>query len=112
VLVLFIFHESLYFFVFNSPLDHFICFYQHKDILERPLPDSIKLNIAKRIENNLYSKVVYIKQYLLSLLFHSMMSFWLQVPFLSSMHGVGNIRTLFSAEVFQSCSKVSWALCV
>jgi hypothetical protein len=37
-------------------------FFQHKDILERHLPDSLKLNIAKRIENNLYSKVVYIQQ--------------------------------------------------
>jgi hypothetical protein len=76
---------------------HFWFLFQHRDILERHLPDSLKMSIAKRIENNLYSKVV-----------HGMLKqpppvkpdiIWQQVPFLSTMHGVGNIRTLFSAEV-------------
>jgi hypothetical protein len=30
---------------------------QHKAILERTLPDNLKLSIAKRIENNLFAKV-------------------------------------------------------
>ena len=30
---------------------------QHKKILERKLPESLKLAIAKKIENNLFSKV-------------------------------------------------------
>jgi hypothetical protein len=30
---------------------------QHKAIMERKLPESIKLSIAKKIENNLFSKV-------------------------------------------------------
>jgi hypothetical protein len=32
-------------------------FEQHKAILERTLPDNLKLAIAKRIENNLFGKV-------------------------------------------------------
>ncbi len=31
---------------------------KHKQILERSLPDTLKLSIAKKIENNLFSKVV------------------------------------------------------
>ena len=31
---------------------------QHKQILERTLPDALKLSIAKKIENNLFSKVL------------------------------------------------------
>jgi hypothetical protein len=30
---------------------------QHKSILERTLPDALKLSIAQKIENNLFSKV-------------------------------------------------------
>ncbi len=32
--------------------------WQHKTILERNLPEALKLSIAKKIENNLFSKVV------------------------------------------------------
>ena len=32
---------------------------QHKAILERKLPDNLKLSIAKKIENNLFSKVLF-----------------------------------------------------
>jgi hypothetical protein len=32
-------------------------FEQHKAILERKLPDNLKLAIAKTIENNLFAKV-------------------------------------------------------
>jgi hypothetical protein len=31
---------------------------QHKGILQRPLPDALKMSIARRIENNLFSKVM------------------------------------------------------
>ena len=31
---------------------------QHKTILQRQLPDALKLAIARRIENNLFSKVI------------------------------------------------------
>ncbi len=31
--------------------------WQHKEILERSLPEKLKFAIAKRIENNLFSKV-------------------------------------------------------
>jgi hypothetical protein len=30
---------------------------QHKKILERTIPDALKLSIAQKIENNLFSKV-------------------------------------------------------
>jgi hypothetical protein len=30
---------------------------QHQTILERTLPEALKLSIAKKIENNLFSKV-------------------------------------------------------
>jgi hypothetical protein len=30
---------------------------KHKKILERSLPDALKISIAKKIENNLFSKV-------------------------------------------------------
>ena len=36
---------------------------QHKAILERRLPDTLKLEIAKKIENNLFSKVVHRSQH-------------------------------------------------
>jgi hypothetical protein len=39
---------------FFCALDYLL---QHKKILERKLPESIKLSIAKKIENNLFSKV-------------------------------------------------------
>jgi hypothetical protein len=32
-------------------------FLQHKEVLERTLPDELKLSIAEKIENNLFSKV-------------------------------------------------------
>ncbi len=32
---------------------------QHKTILERTLPESLKLSIAKNVENNLFSKVTF-----------------------------------------------------
>ncbi len=31
---------------------------QHKALLERKLPDALKLALAKQIENNLFSKVI------------------------------------------------------
>jgi hypothetical protein len=33
--------------------------FQLKDILQRKLPDALKLSIAKQIENNLFAKVLY-----------------------------------------------------
>jgi hypothetical protein len=33
---------------------------QQKDILKRSIPENLKLAIAKRIENNLFSKVQYL----------------------------------------------------
>ncbi len=35
---------------------------KHKKILERSLPDDLKLSIAKKIENNLFSKVFYLSR--------------------------------------------------
>jgi hypothetical protein len=34
-----------------------LAFQQHKKILERTIPDVLKLSIARKIENNLFSKV-------------------------------------------------------
>ncbi len=35
---------------------------QHKKILERTLPEALKLSIARKIENNLFSKVLLAQQ--------------------------------------------------
>lgn len=35
---------------------------QHKKILERTIPDGLKLSIARKIENNLFSRVKYLPQ--------------------------------------------------
>jgi hypothetical protein len=88
--------SSIFFFICLAT-NYAVC--QHKDILERHLPDNLKLTIAKRIENNLFSKVVHFKPLtIFAFVLHHGVSLP-QVPFLSTMHCVGNIRTLFSAEV-------------
>jgi len=50
---------------------------QHKKILERTIPDVLKLSIARKIENNLFSKI----------------------SFLVGLNEMGEIRTLFTAEL-------------
>jgi len=50
---------------------------QHKNILERTLPDALKLSIAQKIENNLFSKIM----------------------FLVGLKAMGEIRTLFAGEL-------------
>jgi hypothetical protein len=72
-------------------------FEQHKAILQRKLPDNLKLSIAKTIENNLFAKVLIPISTVRSCC--ECYVTCLQVPFLSGMHGVGEIRTLFAAEV-------------
>jgi hypothetical protein len=47
---------------------------QHKKILERTIPDALKLSIARKIENNLFSKVCYIDRKLYSNLFQNTQS--------------------------------------
>ena len=89
---------------------------QQKSILERTLPESLKLAIARRIENNLFSRVnsigffpfifipffcnliikadssIFQKRLIRSL-------FWVdQVPFLTGMGAISEIRTLFAAQ--------------
>ncbi len=41
---------------YDQPTNDLV-FTQHKKILERTIPDVLKLSIARRIENNLFSKV-------------------------------------------------------
>ena len=82
---------------------------QQKSILERTLPESLKLAIARRIENNLFSRVnsigffPFIESY--SFLFWQSQKrlirslFWVdQVPFLTGMGAISEIRTLFAAQ--------------
>jgi len=53
---------------------------KHTRALEKPLPETWKLSIARNIENNLLSKM----------------------PFLSNLADMGEIRTLFSAELLMN----------
>ena len=71
---------------------------QHKKILERSLPDTLKLSIAKKIENNLFSKVIQSKRRF-SLVTIALTLFQMQITFLSGLKAMGEIRALFAAEV-------------
>ena len=67
--------------------------------MERALPDSLKLSIAKKIENNLFSKVIgFNNRFILNPIKFKGLN--LQVTFLSGLKAVGEIRALFAAEVF------------
>ena len=73
---------------------------QLKDILQRQLPDSLKLSIAKQIENNLFAKVLLVKKRLdCNIIIVIVLLPLLQISFLVGLRGIGEIRTLFSAEV-------------
>jgi hypothetical protein len=71
---------------------------QHKKILERSLPDTLKLSIAKKIENNLFSKVIQSTRRF-SLVTFALTLFQMQITFLSGLKAMGEIRALFAAEV-------------
>uniref|UniRef100_A0A7S0MT42 Ion transport domain-containing protein n=1 Tax=Cryptomonas curvata TaxID=233186 RepID=A0A7S0MT42_9CRYP len=60
---------------------------QHQKILERKLPDTLKLSIAKKIENNLF----------------------LKVPFLTGMNSINEIRTMFAAELILKSKTIYFA---
>ena len=70
---------------------------QNKTILQRALPATLKLSIAKNIENHLFSKVKVLKIICLEALW--LLHFSFQVSFLLGLGGIGEIRTLFAAEV-------------
>ena len=87
-----------------------VCLLQQTRALEKPLPEAWKLAIARKIENNLMSKVnlpcvTRIEssckpKYSTTASLDSATEFLLvQIPFLSSLADMGEIRTLFSAEV-------------
>ena len=84
---------------------------KHKTVLERTLPDSLKLSIARKIENNLFSKVACEYQQIISVFREFQTSSqadlvcYLQIIFLVGLKAIGEIRTLFAAEV---CCAVSW----
>jgi len=58
---------------------------QQKDILQRQLPEVLKLAIAQKIEDNLFSKVA----------------------FMVGLDAIGDMRTLFAGEVGPQCSKLT-----
>jgi hypothetical protein len=70
---------------------------QHKKILERTIPDALKLSIARKIENNLFSKVNFdagrCRDY------QVLYIICVQISFLVGLTAMGEIRTLFAAEV-------------
>ena len=74
---------------------------QNKTILQRALPPALKLAIAKKIENNLFSKV---KERSRLLRFQAsgrsmiILRDFAKVSFLVGLGGIGEIRTLFAAE--------------
>jgi hypothetical protein len=74
---------------------------QHKKILGRKLPEALKLSIAKKMENNLFSKVILHKKSLII----SFDCIGFQISFLVGLHSIGEIRTLFAAEVDYKCFK-------
>ncbi len=83
---------------------------QHRALLERKLPDSLKFEIAKRIENNMFSKVL---THLKLFSIRQIKILRMQVPFLSGMKGIGQIRTTFSAEVLKRCKPSNFKqLCI
>ncbi len=74
---------------------------KQKNILERTLPDALKLLIAQKIENNLFSKVCTFQSVLPSYIQISrdISDCRLQIMFLVGLKGMGEIRTLFAGEV-------------
>jgi hypothetical protein len=74
---------------------------KHKNILERTLPDALKLAIAQKIENNLFSKVCKHQSVLETCIQTESAGIecLLQIMFLVGLKGMGEIRTLFAAEV-------------
>jgi hypothetical protein len=77
---------------------------QHKKILERTIPDALKLSIARKIENNLFSKVSPSWMQALGSIQALTVVFMLtsvvfQISFLVGLTAMGEIRTLFAAEV-------------
>ncbi len=80
-----------------------LCF-KHKKILERTIPDSLKLSIARKIENNLFSKVQSFSSVLDDSRFLNKQTYflWFQISFLVGLKEMGEIRTLFTAEVYTS----------
>ncbi len=75
---------------------------QHKKILERTIPDALKLNIARKIENNLFSKVHNCSActWLSNILHISETDQYCnQISFLVGLGAMGEMRTLFTAEV-------------
>ncbi len=77
---------------------------QHKTILERSLPEYLKLSIAKKIENNLFSKVLPFAFFKWKT---SKWMAWLQITFLVGLYEIGEIRTQFAAEV---CILYDWII--
>jgi hypothetical protein len=74
---------------------------QHKKILERTIPDVLKLSIARKIENNLFSKVCQPLVLKSPIVYHSSYTcvIYIQITFLVGLSAMGEMRTLFTAEV-------------
>ncbi len=71
---------------------------KHKKILERALPEALKLSIARKIENNLFSKVIEFKGFNNRHVSESLYTLFMhQISFLVGV--ISEIRTLFAAEV-------------
>ena len=73
---------------------------QHKKILERTIPDVLKLSIARKIENNLFSKV---GNFTCCMFFLGVFDSFpcIQISFLVGLGDMGEIRTHFTAEVYE-----------
>ena len=85
---------------------------KHKKILERALPDALKLSIAKKIENNLFSKVFKI-WFWIEISSYFIHTFQSQITFLSGLKAMGEIRALFAAEVtIQYVKKIKVSLVI
>ena len=86
----------------------FLFLLQHKNILRRQLPEHLKLAIAEKIENKLFSKVLRaisvlsksdackMEQWFLN---YHIKSENVQVPFLTGMNYCKKLKTLFAGEV-------------
>ncbi len=85
--------DSLIDHIMNLPL------LQHKKILERTIPDVLKLSIARRIENKLFSKVWILREGWCAFSLRIWISVGFQISFLVGLREMGEIKTLFAAEV-------------
>ena len=80
-------------------LSRFWYLQQRKNILQKVLPDMLKISIARNIENDSFTKVILNQVAFLFVSCNWIRNCMFQVSFLAGLHEIAEIQTLFSAEV-------------